>query len=90
MKKPSVGRTIVVLRKEIGIHASIAHEQLEALPRPDVDTPFKEYTKEDKRMDKAIDQAQGKFDRLNSLALALGAIQLGDLDDERDLAGLTF
>jgi hypothetical protein len=90
MTKPSVGRTLVVLRTEIGIHASIANEQLEALPLPPEDKPNTEWTKDEKRMYKAYKQAESKFNRLNNLALALGGIQLGDLDDDRDLAGLTF
>lgn len=79
----TTSRMIVVLRGELGEQASLAHKEYKKLEEEYL--PFKDLKKSDEKVKKLYikyDKAWHKLQRLEKAAVALGSIQLGDIEDK--------
>lgn len=75
-------RMVIVLREELGRQQSRVGKVVRELEVVRADIPVSQMTDEEKRNLKKLRQARESFTRLETAAIALGSLQLGDIEDE--------
>ena len=76
---------IVVLRTELGRQQSRVGKELRLMEEAMPDKPHKEMNEDERFAFKQLRQKRESFTRLETAAIYLGGIQLGDIED-KDLA----
>jgi len=79
----TTSRIIVVLRRELGKQLSIAMKQLDAIKIPGKHLSEVKLTADEVELFKDIDQIQKRIFRIERAIHALGALNLGDIEDKQ-------